>query len=380
MTYSIIGLLAIAIHLILNYEVFRPQNKKDGSEVKRSFRNFMLAVFAYYVTDALWGVFNGLQAVKLLYADTVAYYVAMASSVLLWTRYVILYLEEKSVFGTFLIHAGRAIFWFQIAGLIVNLFWPVYFTFDKAGAYHAGGIRYVALILQILMFLLTSAQTLYIAGKTTGTKKRRFQTVGFFGIIMIVTITAQYFYPLPLYALGYLLGCCLIHKFVVEDERKEYLQKLEELLQIQQQQEVEIGSAKQLAYKDPLTGVKNKRACEDYEAELDAKIKEGRIREFAVASLDVNGLKMTNDTYGHKAGDELLISAQGQDYENRHSIAAAFNREAEQNLAEGKAVVSLGMADFIPGQDADVDTVFERADAEMYVRKNVLMRMGAGGR
>ena len=51
MTYSIIGLLAIAIHLILNYEVFRPQNKKDGSEVKRSFRYFMLAVFAYYVTQ-----------------------------------------------------------------------------------------------------------------------------------------------------------------------------------------------------------------------------------------------------------------------------------------------------------------------------------------
>ncbi len=43
MTYSIIGLLAIAIHLILNYEVFRPQNKKDSSEVKRSFRYFMLA-------------------------------------------------------------------------------------------------------------------------------------------------------------------------------------------------------------------------------------------------------------------------------------------------------------------------------------------------
>ena len=377
MTYSIIGLLAIAIHLILNYEVFRPQNKKDGSEVKRSFRNFMLAVFAYYVTDALWGVFNDLQAVKLLYADTVAYYVAMASSVLLWTRYVILYLEEKSVFGTFLIHAGRAIFWFQIAGLIVNLFWPVYFTFDEAGAYHAGGIRYVALILQILMFLLTSAQTLYIAGKTTGTKKRRFQTVGLFGIIMIVTITAQYFYPLlPLYALGYLLGCCIIHKFVVEDERKEYLQKLEELLRIQQQQKEEIGSAKQLAYKDSLTGVKNKRACEDYEAELDAKIKEGLIREFAVASLDVNGLKMT--PVFRFGGDEFEVILQGQDYENRHAIAAAFNREAEQNLAEGKAVVSLGMSDFIPGQDTDVDTVFERADAEMYVRKNVLMRPAGG--
>ena len=42
--------------------------------------------------------------------------------------------------------------------------------------------------------------------------------------------------------------------------------------------------------------------------------------------------------------------------------------------------MSLGMADFLPGQDTCVDDVFERADAEMYKRKTVLMRMGAGGR
>ena len=310
MTYSIMGLLAIAIQFILNYEVFSKQNKEDVSVVSRSYRYFLLSVFAYFVTDVLWGVFNGMQAVALLYADTVIYFVAMASSVLLWTQYVIVYLDEKSSFGTFLLYAGRIFFWFQMAGLIVNLFWPVYFTFDESGVYQAGFIRYVALILQVLMFLLTSAQTLYIAGKTTGAKKRRFRTVGLFGIIMIVAITAQYFYPLqPLYALGCLLGGCMLHKFVVEDEKEEYLRKLEELVQIEQQQKAEIGSAKQLAYKDPLTGVKNKRACEDYEAELDARIKEGLIREFAVVSLDVNGLKMTNDTYGHKAGDELLISA-----------------------------------------------------------------------
>lgn len=406
MTYSIIGLLAIAIHLIINYEVFWQRNKEDVSAVNVSYRYFLLSVFAYYVTDALWGVFNGLHAVKLLYADTVVYFVAMAALVLLWTQYVIVYLEEKSVFGTFLLHAGRVIFIFQVAGLAVNLFRPVFFTFTEAGVYQAGVGRYVALVLQILMFLLTSAQTLHIAGKTSGAERRRFRAVGFFGIIMIVAITAQYFYPLlSLYAIGCLLGCCVLHKFVVEDEKKEYLRKLEEMVQIQQQQKAEIGSAKQLAYKDPLTGVKNKRACEDYEAELDVKIREGAVREFAVASLDVNGLKMTNDTYGHKAGDELLISSckiicrhfshspvfrfggdefevilQGQDYENRHTIAADFNREAEQNLAEGKAVVSLGMADFIPDRDTCVDDVFERADAAMYTRKNVLMGMGAGGR
>ena len=223
---------------------------------------------------------------------------------------------------------------------------------------------------------------------------------------MIIAITAQFFYPLqPLYALGCLLGCCIIHKFVVEDGRIEYMKKLEEMVQIQQRQKAEIGSAKNLAYTDPLTGVKNKRVCEDYEIELDQRIKEGTVSEFAVASLDVNGLKMINDTLGHKAGDELLRSSckmicryfshspvfrfggdefevimQGQDYENRHEIEAAFNKEAEQNLAEGKAVVSIGIAEFIPNQDTSVQDVFERADAEMYERKSLLRSMGAGGR
>ena len=208
MTYSIIGLLAIAIHLIINYEVFWQKNKEDVSSVDLSYRYFLLSVFAYYVTDALWGVFNGMQAVKLLYADTVLYFVAMAALVLLWTQYVIVYLEEKSVFGTFLLHAGRVIFIFQMAGLFVNLFRPVFFTVNEAGVYQAGAGRYVALVLQVLMFLLTSAQTLHIAGKTTGAARRRFRAVGFFGIIMIVAITAQYFYPLlSLYAVGCLLGC-----------------------------------------------------------------------------------------------------------------------------------------------------------------------------
>ena len=135
MTYSIIGLLAIAIHLIINYEVFWQKNKEDVSSVDLSYRYFLLSVFAYYVTDALWGVFNGMQAVKLLYADTVLYFVAMAALVLLWTQYVIVYLEEKSVFGTFLLHAGRVIFIFQMAGLFVNLFRPVFFTVNEAGVY-----------------------------------------------------------------------------------------------------------------------------------------------------------------------------------------------------------------------------------------------------
>jgi len=405
-SYSVIGLLAIAIHLIINYDVFCKQNTETVSPAQGCYRNFLYAVLVYYVTDALWGVFYGLQAAKFLYADTVIYFVAMAASVLLWTQYVIVYLEEKSAFGSFLLHAGRVFFVFQMAGLVINFFYPVFFSISETAAYQAGSLRYAALFLQIVMFLLTSAQTLYITAKKEGTVKQRYQTVGFFGIIMIVAISAQTLYPLqPLYAAGFLLGCCMLHTFVDEGEKAEYLKKLEEMLQIQQQQKAEISSAKRLAYTDSLTGVKSKHAYKEAEADMNRKLTENPAREFAVVSCDVNGLKMINDTLGHAAGDELLRSAckticvhfahspvfriggdeftvilQGQDYANRHNILAAFNQEMEQNLFAGKAVVSAGLAEYISGRDTNVQDVFMRADAMMYERKKILMSMGAGGR
>ena len=322
------------------------------------YRNFLLAILVYYITDAVWGVLYGLKAAMLLFADTTVYFIAMAASVLLWTQYVIAYLEEKSAFGTFLFYAGRVFFAFQMIGLVVNFFHPVFFTVSENAAYQAGPLRYVALFLQIAMFLLTSAHTSFITAKIAGKAKRRYQTVEFFGIVMIVAIAAQTLYPLlPLYAVGCLLGCCMLHTFVVGDEKAEYLKKLEEMVQIQQQQKAEIGSAKRLAYTDPLTGVKSKHAYIDMETDLNRRIEERVIKEFAVASCDVNGLKMMNDTYGHKAGDELLRSAcklicihfshspvfriggdefsvvlQGQDYQNRYDILSAFNQIVEQNL------------------------------------------------
>jgi diguanylate cyclase (GGDEF) domain len=405
-TYSVIGILAIAVHLIINYDVFWKRNSGPASLAQKSYRNFLMAVLVYYVSDAIWGILYGIQAAKLLFADTMVYFIAMAASVLLWTQYVIAYLEEKSAFGSFLFHAGRIFFWFQMIGLIINLFYPVFFTVDETAAYQAGPLRYAALFLQIVMFLLTSAHTSFITAKMEGIAKRRYQTVEFFGIVMIFAIAAQTLYPLlPLYATGCLLGCCMLHTFVVGDEKEEYLKKLEEMVQIQQQQKAEIGSAKRLAYTDSLTGVKSKHAYIDMETDLDRRMNEGDIKEFAVASCDVNGLKIMNDTHGHKAGDALLCSAcklicvhfshspvfriggdefevilQGQDYENRYEILFAFNRIVEQNLAEGKPVVAVGIAEYIPGSDKSVQDVFVRADEKMYERKNILKSMGAGGR
>ena len=163
-----------------------------------------------------------------------------------------------------------------------------------------------------------------------------------------------------------------------------------------------IEKVQAMAYQDPLTGVKSKQSYAEQEKKMNRMIADGSLREFAVVACDLNNLKITNDTKGHKAGDELLQSAsrliceyfdhspvfrtggdefevilEGKDYENRHMILSSVNKTVEQNLIEGKVVVALGMSDYIPGEDKTLQDVFMRADEIMYRRKKDLKRMEA---
>lgn len=57
---------------------------------------------------------------------------------------------------------------------------------------------------------------------------------------------------------------------------------------------------------DEVTGFLNRHA---YEQEIEALKKRGLKDNFVYVSMDVNGLKVVNDTRGHDAGDELIIGA-----------------------------------------------------------------------
>ena len=65
-----------------------------------------------------------------------------------------------------------------------------------------------------------------------------------------------------------------------------------------------INEIKYLSYHDHLTGLYNRRYIEDSLTRLDTR----RNLPFTIMSVDVNGLKLTNDAFGHEMGDKLLIS------------------------------------------------------------------------
>ena len=66
-------------------------------------------------------------------------------------------------------------------------------------------------------------------------------------------------------------------------------------------------SLEQLAYRDPLTGLLNRRAL-DARAAQAFEVAAGARRTVTVVSLDINRLKQVNDTLGHLAGDQLIQS------------------------------------------------------------------------
>ena len=160
--------------------------------------------------------------------------------------------------------------------------------------------------------------------------------------------------------------------------------------------------SEQLANIDPMTGVKSKHAYMVSEKELNLAIEEGRAKEFAIVVCDVNGLKTINDTLGHKAGDDYIREAgamicdifqhspvyrvggdefavilQGRDYTIRKELMIALHDRSVDHIENGGAVVSGGMSELLPGEDAGAHAVFERADALMYAEKQLLKGLSA---
>jgi len=161
--------------------------------------------------------------------------------------------------------------------------------------------------------------------------------------------------------------------------------------------ENKLKAAEDLALRDTLTGLSNRRSVEE---RITSRI--DRKQPFSVAMLDVNGLKQVNDRYGHLAGDDLLkqfshelrSGCRGTDTIGRwggdefiivldSGLAGAqmqmerlqkwafgeYTLKAGQDSAEIKTTVdaSVGLAEWAP--DETLQQVIDRADAVMYKDK-----------
>ncbi len=151
-----------------------------------------------------------------------------------------------------------------------------------------------------------------------------------------------------------------------------------------------------MANRDALTAVKNKRAYAQAETELDKKISDNTIEDFAIVICDINGLKTINDTMGHNAGDEFIkngckdicdifqhspvfriggdefaVIVAGSDYNMRDELMDRFSDIQTEHKTNGGVTIACGISDFDRKKDMCVQDVFERADAFMYNNKKM---------
>jgi diguanylate cyclase (GGDEF)-like protein len=155
-----------------------------------------------------------------------------------------------------------------------------------------------------------------------------------------------------------------------------------------------------VASRDALTGLSSRLYVE---RQIERRIAAGAV--FCVALLDIDGFKRVNDQHGHLMGDELLkqfgtelrlacramdvigrwggdefllifdcglMEAQTRSERLRKWICGSYTLEGKQGEIKLQVQASIGLA--VHGNDEAMNELIERADAAMYVEKELAHR------
>lgn len=159
-----------------------------------------------------------------------------------------------------------------------------------------------------------------------------------------------------------------------------------------------------LAYMDKLTEIRNNTAYLHDVSVLKGEIEKGRA-EFSVFVVDVNGLKVVNDTWGHHYGNQLIVAVskvisevfgeenvyriggdefavirKDTDSETCSRLKQEFEKILKSCDGEIKPSAAIGSAVYDKAIDSSYASVFRRADGEMYKHKQQMKARGETSR
>ncbi|MET0447343.1 MAG: sensor domain-containing diguanylate cyclase [Aeromicrobium sp.] len=120
----------------------------------------------------------------------------------------------------------------------------------------------------------------------------------------------------PIFVDGYVWGELYLTRHVgatvFDGEAIAYAEVLSAMLGAAVARSLREAALVEVARRDPLTGLSNRRGLDEF---ADQLFTDGVTRVAAVLSVDINGLKLVNDSHGHARGD-VLIHAIGRTLED----------------------------------------------------------------
>ena len=174
------------------------------------------------------------------------------------------------------------------------------------------------------------------------------------------------------------------------------LSRTKQILQDTRLQAIELN---ELAIKDILTDVRNRIGYDKEVQKLEWELAEG-FKELGVAVIDLNDLQKINETYGREKGDAAIIMLcklvcrifehspvfrvendkfvvilKGHDLENIEDLIMDLRRDLKElqdnpNIDSWKKLAAaIGYSVYNPELDMSYDSLFKRAESEMYKNK-----------
>ena len=285
----------------------------------------------------------------------------------------------------------KAFFWI-LAGVEIAFFVTAYSCQQLNLAHYPSfvPICQVLMVLTLIFIVLVNRQ----GRKKSKTKGTDTINIGF-AIAIVAVVWELLRYNLSKYVFGfrknqYSSTVCIVILIIVITLLIDFAQDVSKNVYKSAQQRL----LERMAYMDELTGLSNRRRCE--ETLLDLK---QRAIPYAVLSLDMNFLKKVNDSLGHEKGDallkrfaEMLMEVYGlhgtvgrmggdefivilpevtrEDAENliSHMKATMLRMNVNTTQLKLSTAYGLAMSDEV-GKDQDAHAAYRLADERMYENK-----------
>lgn len=259
---------------------------------------------------------------------------------------------------------------------LVSIFTGWSFYIDEGFCYQSGSLHFVyhiAIYTSIFYLLLA----LFNYGRSFK-KENRFSLITILSILIVAVVLQEAFSIRVMFA-G--VAPTIILLFI----------HINEFSQLKMDEELEFKN--QLLSLDSLTGLGSRFS---FNKELE-KIKKNNIDDdFVAITIDINGLKITNDTFGHAEGDKIICATGdiikevfgkygssyrvgGDEYiifanidkKEIKGLCKNFNKKIKEwNGGPRKLTVSLGYCYKGEVKDHDIMSVMKKADERMLKNKN----------